>query len=55
MKRNPQTEQQAINKLYRVRQYLLAPIGWDQQNLTLEEMIGRMKALEMCYPSRLGF
>lgn len=54
-KPNPKNEKQAIDKLWRIRHYLLAPIGWDNRPLTLEEMIGRMDALERCYPSKLGF
>jgi hypothetical protein len=47
----PRSERGAIEKMYRVRRYLLQPIGWLEAPLTLAEHVARMQALELCYPS----
>lgn len=43
MKQNPKTEQQAIEKIYRVRMYLIRH-SFSFQGLTLEQIIARNQA-----------
>ena len=46
MKRNPTNERQAVEKIYRIRQYLIGN-SYTVQNLTLEQIIARNQAERM--------
>ena len=50
--RNPKTAQQAIEKLYRVRQYL---IGYTVRDLSLEQVAARNMAFSMLERIQVNF